>query len=554
MANPITIVNVTVTVAPTPATLQNTSALISQGGTNTSQGTLSLLTQYSDLTPLLPIAAGLTSLSFSGSVVTATTASAHGLPSGQTINLTILGAVPAGYNGTFPCTVTGASTFTYPLTTNPGSETTPGSWQPGSVNELISMATTYFAQPVGFAVYVLECGVGNASSGISFLSAYLQANPNSSYVAGAAGYFYSYLVPREFDGASSFITLCSNYNSPTAQTYFFVTTTLSTYALYANLDKCVIALIESPELGVYPANALTALSYSGGVVTAATTVNHGIVPGEWFQIAGCTPVGYNGWWQAAAGTTGTALIYNSPVAIGAESVLGTVVANYVASAGINSTEFSHASDFYVWTNYNPNGLTQVTPFEYSYLFGVTPFPTRNLSALLTTIKNANVSYVGTGAEGGVSDTILVGGNALDGNSVNIWYAIDWVVINSNLEISNAVINGSNNPANPLYYNQNGINQLQLVAASVITQGISYGLVVFPVVQTELTGAAFAAALNAGTYTGFSPVNAVPFLAYSAANPSAYKIGQYGGIAISFVPQRGFNQIIINLNASEIIAG
>jgi hypothetical protein len=54
--------------------------------------------------------ASVTSLTRSGSVVTATMTS-HGGSTGQ--NVTIAGASPDAYNGTFPITVTGASTFTY---------------------------------------------------------------------------------------------------------------------------------------------------------------------------------------------------------------------------------------------------------------------------------------------------------------------------------------------------------------------------------------------------------------------------------------------------------
>src|ERR1700677_4188504 len=98
MANPIVVVAISITVAPAPATLQQTGAMISQGGTNTSPGTLSLLTQLSDLTPLLHAGAAITSLTWTSSVVTATTTVAHGLPSAETINLTIAGAAPTGYN------------------------------------------------------------------------------------------------------------------------------------------------------------------------------------------------------------------------------------------------------------------------------------------------------------------------------------------------------------------------------------------------------------------------------------------------------------------------
>ncbi len=58
---------------------------------------------------LTPVA--VTSITRSGFVATVTTTAAHGASTGQ--NATIKGATPAAYNGTFPITVTGASTFTY---------------------------------------------------------------------------------------------------------------------------------------------------------------------------------------------------------------------------------------------------------------------------------------------------------------------------------------------------------------------------------------------------------------------------------------------------------
>lgn len=52
-----------------------------------------------------------TSITRSGFVATVTTTAPHGASDGQ--NATIAGASPAPFNGTFPITVTGASTFTY---------------------------------------------------------------------------------------------------------------------------------------------------------------------------------------------------------------------------------------------------------------------------------------------------------------------------------------------------------------------------------------------------------------------------------------------------------
>ena len=552
MTNSIVQVNVSVQVAPTPATLQQSGALVSHGGTINSPGSVILLTQLSDLTPYINPPAALTSLVYSGGTVTATTSSPHNLPIGQTIYLVIAGAVPTGYDGTFACTITGASSFTYTLTANPGSETTAGTWQVGNAITLTQMATTYFAQGNAVAVSVLELGATDVTHAITSLSAYLTANPNTNYVPGATGYFYSYLLPRTFDATSGLLSLLASYESNSARTYFFITTTLSTYSSYTNLMKCAVTLIESPAMGVYSANVLTGLSWTGGLATATTTSAHGILPGQWFQIAGCTPSGYNGWWLAAAGTTGSTLIWAIASNPGSETVLGTVVANAVANAGVSSTEFSHASDFYASLAYNPSTTNRVSPFAFKYLYGVTPFPVRNMNTVLATLKASAVNYVGTGAEGGISETTLFWGTTQDGKMFNYWYSIDWVQINLDLATANAVINGSNNPINPLYYNQPGVDVLQAVAASVMTHGITFGLVQGTVTQTALDGPVLDANLNNGDYVDQTVVNAVPFITYSLENPSDYAIGKYAGLAVVYMPQQGFVNIIYNVVVTELI--
>ena len=58
--------------------------------------------------------------------VTATTSEPHGYDIGQTIPLTISGASPSAYNGSVNVYITGLSTFTWPLTSDPGTATTYG--------------------------------------------------------------------------------------------------------------------------------------------------------------------------------------------------------------------------------------------------------------------------------------------------------------------------------------------------------------------------------------------------------------------------------------------
>jgi hypothetical protein len=547
MANPITVVNVSIQTPPTPSTLQRTGALITQGGTILGAQNYAELTQFADLTPLLTPAVSLTSLTWSNAYsgeVTATASAAHGVTVGESFVTTISGATPATYNGTYNAIATGSTTFIYYLTTNPGTSpaTVPGSYSPRGVGDLISAATSYFGQGGQNPVYVLELGAGEPASGVTALTAFINASPQ---------FFYSYLVPRNWDGVSSYLTFLAGFESNTAKTYFFTTSNLQNYTLYNSAMKCVVGLVEAPFTGAWASNVLTNAAWSGGQATYTTTSAHGVAPGQVFNIVGCTPAGYNGTFVAQPGTTGTTLIANIASNPGAISVEGTLVANFYASAGVPATEYSIATAFYTTLNYQPSSGNKVTPLEYSELFGVTPFPLKGNSAVIAAISAANWSYVGTGSEGGVSFNILFGGNNLDGNPFNFWYAIDWAAINLNLNLSNAVINGSNNTTNPLYYNQDGINRLAGVAAATMATGIAAGLVFGTANQVGLPQTAFLANLEAGLYDGQAVVNAQPYTSYLTLNPSNFKIGLYGGLTVVMTPNRGFDKIIVNLDVNEI---
>lgn len=534
--NPIVKVNVNVLVAPTPSVLQKTGAIISQGGTVLPAGTSSLLTQPSDLTPLLQSALPLASLSQSGGTATATlegqaanissgtynnstgevvlTLSAPigvnpgdpinvnatgtgsvssingtfncaagtsgdtityfaatgltltisggeceaslGLANGATFLTTIAGAQPTAYNGTVLATVTGANTFTYPVPSGTASPATGSpTATPPSAAELLEQVTTFFAQGSGQGVYVLELGAGQPAAGVAALSDYIIANP---------GVFYSYLVPRSWDGVSAFLTLLGQFNATTAKTYFFITTTLANYASYVATMKCAITLIEAP--------------------------------------------------------------------------------------GVQTSEFSMAAVFWVTLNYAPSSTNRVTPLNLSFLNGVTPYPQAGNAALLATLQAANINYVGDGAAGGVSNAILIGGNNMDGNPFNFWYSVDWVQINVALAITAALIAGSNTPSNPLYYNQAGINALQTVAIAIMGTAITAGLVLNPIKALTLAAADFQAALNADTFSGYTLVNADPFGSYVNENPNDYKIGRYTGFSIFYTPLRGFAAIVFNVTVSN----
>lgn len=547
MANPIVTVNVSISSPPTPSTLQRTGAIISQGGTILGAQNDALLTQPSDLTPLLASPINLTSLSWSGAYggeVTATASAPHGVTVGESFVTTIAGAVPAAYNGTYNAIATGSSTFIYYESTNPGTSpaTTAGTYTPRGVGDLVSAVTSYFNQGGQTVVYVLELGAGEPAAGVTALTAFINNSPQ---------FFYSYLVPRNWDGVSSYLTFLAGFETNTSKTYFFTTSNLQNYGLYNSAMKDVFGLIEAPFNGVWGANVLTDAVWSGGSTTYTTTTNHGIAPGMTFTIAGCTPAGYNGTFIALPGTTAATIIAAMPNP-GAISVEGTLVASLYASDGVPATEYSIASAFYTTLNYAPSSTNKVPPLEYSELFGVTPFPMRGNSAVVTAFSAANWSYVGIGSQGGVPFNILYGGNNLDGNPFNFWYSIDWAAINLNLNIANAVIDGSNNNVNPLYYNQDGINRLAAVAAATMASGISFGLILGTANQVGLMQADFLANLEAGDYDGQAVVNAQPLIPYLTLNPNNYKIGLYGGLSVVMTPLRGFDKIIVNLNVNQFV--
>lgn len=213
--------------------------------------------------------------------------------------------------------------------------------------------------------------------------------------------------------------------------------------------------------------------------------------------------------------------------------------NYVTPYASIKSIIAMADDTYPTTNAaaavmrefispSPSPINKVPPMAFRYLQAVNANKAKN--SILKTMVAQNINYVDTGAEGGISNTMLVKGVTSDGKDMTYWYSVDWVQINVDMQLANAVINGSNNPINPLYYNQDGIDRLQQVAQGVFDTGVSYGLV-----------------------NGQTPVNAIPFKAYVKDNPNDYNIGRYAGLSATYTPMRGFTSIIFNINVTMQIS-
>ena len=202
----------------------------------------------------------------------------------------------------------------------------------------------------------------------------------------------------------------------------------------------------------------------------------------------------------------------------------------VPAPGIPATEFTAAAIFYVTLSYAPSLISQVTPTAFSILYGVTAYPLKGNAAVLQAMKTAGANFVDTGSEGGISNTLIKWGTTMDTKDFTYWYSVDWMQINLHLALANEIINGSNNPLAPLYYNQPGIDRLTVRAQQVANSGVSYGLA-----QSPIT------------------VSAVSFLAYNAANPNDYAAGVYNGLSLTYTPNRGFTAITMNINVTDFLA-
>lgn len=205
--------------------------------------------------------------SWSGGVVTMTTAAAHNLVSNQYV--TISGILPSGYNGTYRVTVTDATHFTYALT-NPA--TNPGAYVSGGLAALAGITSTVMAGTTTNITATSWSTAGTVT--VTTAAAHGLSTGQTVYVSG--------VTPAGYNG----VYAVTSVPSTTSFTY-----SLANAGLAAGTAFGVVAVAA-------PANATISsaswASTNGGTATLATTAAHGFTNGQVVNVGGISPGGYNG--------------------------------------------------------------------------------------------------------------------------------------------------------------------------------------------------------------------------------------------------------------------
>lgn len=158
-------------------------------------------------------------------------------------------------------------------------------------------------------------------------------------------------------------------------------------------------------------------TYSAPNITLTTATAHNIQPNEYVVISGITPTGYNGFWRAQTGTTGTTLVVNIGSNPGTITSGGDVVGlkqyDYESKFGGRvtwttsglSTYFEGKLDYAAGSDYTifANGRTlyfgaTVYPYYIPPYFGKTSVARYNLTGTFTgaTANATAITYTGTG--------------------------------------------------------------------------------------------------------------------------------------------------------------
>ncbi len=348
-----------------------------------------------------------------------------------------------------------------------------------------------------------------AAGGIQALGNYLAAYPKKYYAA---------LCPDAWAADSTFPAFIAQYSSPTSGFYCF----------FNAISGCVFN-------GQIAGTTLTMNSIvSGHLAIGSPITGNGVSAGTVITGFIGTATGNNIGSQYTVNNTQTVLSEAMSVVNTYSPYIGLKAAVIGIKSPQDATTTNKIADFFAQVlGSAPSATNKLAPFAFRFIFGTTPFPLAGSDAAV--FKAAYVNYTDTAAQGGIPNSnSQMWGTAMDGQDFSYWYSVDWMYNNLNQAVANAIINGSNQPINPLYYNQNGINRLQNAAQVVANQGVNFGMLLS---------------------TNTSPVvQSIDFITYTTANPNDYSKGVYNGLSLPAIIAAGFKQINFALQVSQFVAG
>ena len=246
----------------------------------------------------------ITSITNTGTGALVTTAAAHNLYTGNIV--TVAGATPSQYNGTFAITRQSATTFTYALVSNPGGD-----------------ATVVGTYSVAVAALSTISNTGTTANAVTATNHGLFTG-NQVTITGC--------TPSDYNG-TFIITKLSDvqFSYVMATTPATVATVVGTY--------------------VVPAQTISTNVQTGIVAKLQAAANHDLVTGDVVTISGAVPSAYNGTYNIIKITDSqfSYIMASSPVT-GATTTgtyatyQGTYSINY-AITGVNSNKFIHVNLF-----------------------------------------------------------------------------------------------------------------------------------------------------------------------------------------------------------------
>ena len=215
------------------------------------------------------MSAGVSSLTRSGDTATVTTTGTHSFATGQEV--TIAGATPSAYNGTWTIVATSTTSFTFTIT---GSPSTPAS---GTITASTNMSNI----PVRSSVYGQ---VANQDSGTELTLNTPIAGIDNITLVQYSGLSGGTDVESDADYRERVLY---RYQNPIA--LFNESAILSQVFKVAGVTR---AWVRGAGY-TYGAVTVSSLTSSGLIATVTTSSNHYLENGQLVTIAGATPSGYN---------------------------------------------------------------------------------------------------------------------------------------------------------------------------------------------------------------------------------------------------------------------